>query len=243
MVKNLQGLQKLYMYRGFTSDLIVKSLIPQIPRLRKLDLGISKPKITDVGADIIAQYCPNLVHLSLSFSLVTCEGLKNIGQGCKKLSFLDLSGCCNIGHGLYDVLKYFTELKTIYLKSLLQISGKSFSTIIKSNIEHVSFFSSKILEAETYDVPSKEDKSYSKVKKLILDYCEISNKNLKQIAHWSKNLEHLDISLVYDADDEILQFLCDNLENLKFVLARGCYRISQVKQAELNKHQRIKFSF
>ncbi|CAI2178645.1 13071_t:CDS:1 [Funneliformis geosporum] len=243
MVKNLQGLQKLYMYRSFTSDLIVKSLIPQIPKLRKLDLGISKPKITDVAAEVIAQHCPNLVHLSLSFSLVTCEGLRIIGQGCKKLSFLDLSGCCHIGHGLYDVLKYFTQLKTLYLKSLLQISGKSFSSIIKSNIEHVSFFSSKILEEETYDVPSKEDKSYSKVKKLILDYCEVSNSNLKQIAHWSKNLEHLDISLVYDADDEILQFLCDNLENLKFVLARGCYRISQVKQGELNKHQRINFSF
>ena len=80
--KNLQGLRKLYMYNSFTSDLIVKNIISQIPRLRKLDLGVSNPELTDETAGII------------SFSLITSQGrFKEDFIRCKKLLVIDLSGC------------------------------------------------------------------------------------------------------------------------------------------------------
>jgi hypothetical protein len=247
MVKKLQELRKLYMQSSFTSDLIVKNIISQIPRLRKLDLGISSPKLTDETTNIISKHCPNLVYLSLSFSLITGLGLRNIGRGCKKLSFIDLSGCYLIDDEISDFLNYCPELKIIYLNYLLQISGKSFLSIIKSNqIEYASFTSSKILEIfSSNDLPpsSNEERSCSKIKKLILDSCEISVKNLKQISYWCKNLEYLDISLVYDIDDIVLQDLCDKLENLKEVIAENCYGVSVAMQDNLSKHQRIKFTF
>src|SRR5581483_9282366 len=123
MVKNLQGLRKLYMHRSFTSDLIVKNIISQIPGLRKLDLGASNPKLTDDSMEIISQRCQNLVHLSLSFSLITNQGLSKIAQGCRKLSLIDLSGCDKIDDdGISNFLNYCTELKTIYYNSLSQIT-------------------------------------------------------------------------------------------------------------------------
>ncbi|GES92918.1 F-box/LRR-repeat protein 20 isoform X3 [Rhizophagus clarus] len=167
------------------------SLIPMIPSLRKLDLGNSNPKLTDETTNIISQHCPNLVYLSLSFSLITSKGLKNIGQG--------------------------------YI-------GKN----------------SKILEvSSSNELPpfSNEERSRSKIKKLILDNCEISDKNLKQIFYCCKNLEYLDISLVYDVDDGVLRVLCDQLENLKEVIASNCYGVSVAMQNDLSKHQRIKFTF
>ncbi|GBB84745.1 hypothetical protein RclHR1_11310002 [Rhizophagus clarus] len=223
------------------------SLIPMIPSLRKLDLGNSNPKLTDETTNIISQHCPNLVYLSLSFSLITSKGLKNIGQGCKKLSFIDLSGCYLIDDEVSNLLNYCPELKIIYLNYLLKISGKSFFSIIKSNqIEYASFTSSKILEvSSSNELPpfSNEERSRSKIKKLILDNCEISDKNLKQIFYCCKNLEYLDISLVYDVDDGVLRVLCDQLENLKEVIASNCYGVSVAMQNDLSKHQRIKFTF
>lgn len=248
MVKKLQGLRKLYMYYSFTSDLIVKNIIPQIPSLRKLNLGNSNPKLTDETTNIISQHCPNLVYLTLSFSLITSKGLRNIGQGCKKLSFIDLSGCYLIDDEISNFLNYCPELKIIYLNYLLKISGKSFLSIIKSNqIEYASFTSSKIFEvsSSSNELPtsSNEERSCSKIKKLMIDNCEISDKNLKQISYWCKNLEYLDISLVYDVDDGVLQDLCDQLENLKEVIASNCYGVSVAMQNNLDKHQRIKFTF
>ncbi|RIA85964.1 hypothetical protein C1645_808004 [Glomus cerebriforme] len=226
MVKNLQGLRKLYMHSSHTSDLIVKNIISHIPKLRKLDLGASSPKLTDATSEIISQHCPNLVYLCLSSSLITNEGLRKIAQGCKKLSFIDLSGCYMIEDGISDFLNYCPELKIIHLNSLLKISGKSFSAIIKSNhIEYASFSSSKILEIPSDDLPSSDDeRSRSKIKKLILNNCDISENNLRQIAYWCKNLEYLDINLVCYLNDNILQILCDHLENLKEVVARNCFR-------------------
>ncbi|PKC70516.1 RNI-like protein, partial [Rhizophagus irregularis] len=195
------------------------SLIPMIPSLRKLDLGISNPKLTDEATNIISRHCPNLVYLSLSFSLITRLGLRTIGRGCRKLLFIDLSGCYLIDDEISDFLSYCPRLKIIYLNYLLQISGKSFLSIIKSSqIEYASFTSSKILEvSSSIDLlppSSNEERSCSKIRKLVLDNCEISDKNLKQISYWCKNLEYLDISLVYDMDDRVLQDLCDRLENL-----------------------------
>ncbi|PKK72418.1 F-box/LRR-repeat protein 2 [Rhizophagus irregularis] len=248
MVKNLQGLRKLYMHSSFTSDLIVKNIISQIPSLRKLDLGISNPKLTDEATNIISRHCPNLVYLSLSFSLITRLGLRTIGRGCRKLLFIDLSGCYLIDDEISDFLSYCPRLKIIYLNYLLQISGKSFLSIIKSSqIEYASFTSSKILEvSSSIDLlppSSNEERSCSKIRKLVLDNCEISDKNLKQISYWCKNLEYLDISLVYDMDDRVLQDLCDRLENLKEVIAKNCYGVSVAMQDNLSKHQRIKFTF
>uniref|UniRef100_U9U149 F-box domain-containing protein n=1 Tax=Rhizophagus irregularis (strain DAOM 181602 / DAOM 197198 / MUCL 43194) TaxID=747089 RepID=U9U149_RHIID len=205
------------------------SLIPMIPSLRKLDLGISNPKLTDEATNIISRHCPNLVYLSLSFSLIT-------------------SGCYLIDDEISDFLSYCPRLKIIYLNYLLQISGKSFLSIIKSSqIEYASFTSSKILEvSSSIDLlppSSNEERSCSKIRKLVLDNCEISDKNLKQISYWCKNLEYLDISLVYDMDDRVLQDLCDRLENLKEVIAKNCYGVSVAMQDNLSKHQRIKFTF
>ncbi|CAB4439397.1 unnamed protein product [Rhizophagus irregularis] len=224
------------------------SLIPMIPSLRKLDLGISNPKLTDEATNIISRHCPNLVYLSLSFSLITRLGLRTIGRGCRKLLFIDLSGCYLIDDEISDFLSYCPRLKIIYLNYLLQISGKSFLSIIKSSqIEYASFTSSKILEvSSSIDLPppsSNEERSCSKIRKLVLDNCEISDKNLKQISYWCKNLEYLDISLVYDMDDRVLQDLCDRLENLKEVIAKNCYGVSVAMQDNLSKHQRIKFTF
>jgi hypothetical protein len=45
-----------------------------------MDLGVNNPKPTDENTNIILT---NIVYLSLSFSLITKLGLRNIGRGCK----------------------------------------------------------------------------------------------------------------------------------------------------------------
>ncbi|VFR01360.1 unnamed protein product [Cuscuta campestris] len=71
------------------------------------------PQDGDSEAAAIAKHMPHLVALELQFSKMTGKGLELICQGCRKLEFLDLSGCANLsGRDVYRVSCHLKEMKS-----------------------------------------------------------------------------------------------------------------------------------
>ncbi|PKK63173.1 hypothetical protein RhiirC2_789284 [Rhizophagus irregularis] len=213
---------------------------------------------------IISQVYPNLIHLNVSNNGgLTDHSITKITKKCDKLQFLDIGFSGDItGKSFCEIAWSCNELKHLginscpNLRSLKLVYCDGINDIAIRKIAHCHYLE----HLELYSIKALSDKSICIIARscpdiqyLNLQFCNITDKAVEEIALSCHNLKHLDLfgalhisdlsiskivkmcpNIIYldlgYADfifDRTLKIITEYLHSLEYLGLKGCRRISQ----------------
>ena len=93
-------------------DVWIRKLLKRLPNLTSLDMG-SADNLTNMTANVVAKFLPNLRLLSLRSRSVQDKGITTIAQNLKKLRSLELCNCAVTNKGLEEIAPMSHKSKLI----------------------------------------------------------------------------------------------------------------------------------
>lgn len=99
--------------------------IANCPNLRRLNIA-GCHEVTDDGLRFIAEGCPNLNSLDISFCNITNRGLVSLGSRCKSLNSLNVVGCKVTLADIRGLLEACPKLERISFENALKWRGRAF---------------------------------------------------------------------------------------------------------------------
>lgn len=117
-----------------------------------------------------ARYCVSLHYLSLAYSShFTSKGLKSItsGKGCRRLVYLDLSGCTTLSaEGMLFIGKGCPILNTLLLDDIPDCDDSMVLKLVAQchTLRHISFMGSSKLTDRAFKYLAMENRKLRSIK-------------------------------------------------------------------------------
>ncbi|XP_077867098.1 putative RNA-binding protein EEED8.10 [Saccoglossus kowalevskii] len=186
-----------FMTLGALTDTILKSILWRgCQELKSLDLSASPHLLTDWGIDVIGQRCKNLVHVNLSGVKMSNAALKRLANRCNKLQSVVLADCLSIGEkGVWYLFKDCRDLIYVDLSHNARVHGQCFH-VLNENCST-----------------------------LILKGCtKLADLGVGKLTTKCYQLSHLDISDCLSVTDSAIDSITSNCRNIEELHMEGFYK-------------------
>ncbi|CAK8675999.1 unnamed protein product [Clavelina lepadiformis] len=222
--RNLQDLN-LSECKG-VNDEIMRTIAEGCPTL--LYLNLSHCDVTDGTLRNLARCCLNLQYLSLAYcKKFSDRGLHYLasGKGCKKLTYLDISGCIQItAQGFKHISHGCTNLQSVFLNDMHSLTDTCVTNLVErcTNIRALSLLGSPNLSDQAFKAIAQN----KKIQKLRIEGNQIiSDNTFKTFGKLCPYLCHLYVVDCQKLTDMILKALSP-LRNIVVLNLADCVRIS-----------------
>ncbi|XP_071961643.1 F-box and leucine-rich repeat protein 13-like [Antedon mediterranea] len=193
-----------------------------------LYLNISYTNITDATLRSLARWSCNMQYLSLAYcKRFSDKGLQYLatGRGCRKLIYLDLSGCRQItSEGYKNIANGCSNIQSLSVNDNSTVKDDSIVALASRchNLRNVSFLATPNIT----DVSIKVIAQHKKLQKIRIEgNTKITDASLKYIGRWCSDLRHVymvDCPRLTDASLKSIA-TCRNINIVNFA---DCIRIS-----------------
>jgi hypothetical protein len=187
--------------------------------------GLSFENCMDVNQIPIQAFPNNLKFLSVVFSNIHDEDLKQIAERCSHLQSLNLFGCRNItDRGLKDLAQKCTQLKSLNLCSCPRITDLSIKDFAQNctQLQKLELFNLNITDRGIKDLAQ----NCTQLQNLILNECNITDLSIKDVAQYCTQLQNLSLyycKITAQGIKEVVE-KCHNMKHLE------CYQKSGITQ-------------
>lgn len=199
---DIEKLPPLDLTTGTSNNSDISKLVKGKTGLEEIRLNNCR-SITDEALKEISKNCPELKHISFSYSFgITDEGLKSIASGCKKLNKISLHQCKNItDDGVLAIVKGCNDLTSIYFTHLK-------ATFSDTSVNQIADSLPKLKEIR------------------LCSNKRITDDGLSKLVEKCKELEFIDIQGCNAITDASLKKIAENCPNLKKFYASNCRKIT-----------------
>ncbi|XP_078488406.1 F-box and leucine-rich repeat protein 13-like [Ciona intestinalis] len=208
------------------NDEVMRTIAEGCPTL--LYLNISHTDITDGTLRTLSRCCLNMQYLSLAYcSKYTDRGLHYLasGKGCRKLSYIDFSGCLQItAQGFRHVAHGCISLQSIVLNDMPSLTDSCIISLVEkcTNLRSVSLIGSPNLT----DMAFKALAQAKKLQKLRIESNQnITDNTFKTLGKMCPYIGHFYVVDCQRLTDMMLKALSP-LRNIIVLNLADCVRIS-----------------
>eukprot|EP00731_Ephydatia_muelleri_P003564 Em0001g3564a len=193
-----------------------------------LYLNLSFTNVTNSTIRILTKYCANLHYCSLAYCTgFNSKGLHPIttGNGCRKLVYLDLSGCTQLdSEATHSLGKGCPILNTLLLNDIPELSDSMILSLAAHchTLRHISFMGGTTLSDHTFKRLAMANKKLKTIK--IENNPCISDATLKYLSV-CKDLQHIYLAGCIRLSEHGLKFL-GTLKKLQVLNLSDCSRVS-----------------
>lgn len=189
------------------------------PKLKKINLK-NCSNTTDQPLRHLANNCPHLEELNLSWCDITTHSLFIISEGFANLKRINVSSCCITDEGVYVLLTKRKRLEILGLAWCKSISDKSIESLLKFG-ETVRVFNIRGNEKISFDAFSNLFNVHNKFSTIHLKRCHgIDAKAIESLCNIGLNLENLNLRGVYRDDNITNKYLVkvfNDFNNIKYL--------------------------